>query len=340
MSPTSYPPAGGLHPAIYLYNIMNVFLISVQNYILFLCKANYSAIIFFMTHKAGFVNIIGNPNVGKSTLMNALIGEKLSVITPKAQTTRHRIMGIVSEDDYQIVFSDTPGILEPHYKLHESMMKFVESTFEDADLFLLVTEIDENFNNKIVLEKLDKSNVPIIVLINKIDLSDQPAVEAKLLEWKQKLPKAEIMPISALRKFNLEKIMSTVISLLPENPPYFSKEELTDKPEKFFVAEIIRGKIFLYYQKEIPYCAEVLIDSFKEEENIFKIRAIIYVAKESQKGIIIGNKGEALKKVGTMARKDIEAFLQKKVFLELFVKVSKDWRNSENQLKKFGYIFK
>lgn len=293
-----------------------------------------------MTHKAGFVNIIGNPNVGKSTLMNALIGEKLSVITPKAQTTRHRIMGIVSEEDYQIVFSDTPGILEPHYKLHESMMKFVESAFEDADLFLLVTEIDENFSNKNVLERLNKSSIPVLVLINKIDLSDQPTVETKLLEWKQKLPKAEIMPISALRKFNLEKIMSTVISLLPENPPYFSKEELTDKPENFFVAEIIRGKIFLYYQKEIPYCAEVLIDSFKEEENIFKIRAIIYVARESQKGIIIGNKGEALKKVGTMARKDIEAFLQKKVFLELFVKVSKDWRNSESQLKKFGYIFK
>jgi len=293
-----------------------------------------------MTHKAGFVNIIGNPNVGKSTLMNALIGEKLSIITPKAQTTRHRIMGIVSEEDYQIVFSDTPGILEPHYKLHESMMKFVESTFEDADLFLLVTEIGENFSNKIVLEKLDKSNIPVIVLINKIDLSDQPAVEAKLSEWKQKLPKAEIMPISALRKFNLEKIMSTVISFLPENPPYFSKEELTDKPEKFFVAEIIREKIFLYYQKEIPYCAEVLIDSFKEEEAIYKIRAIIYVARESQKGIVIGNKGAALKKVGTMARKDMETFLQKKVYLELFVKVSKDWRDSEPQLKKFGYIFK
>ena len=293
-----------------------------------------------MSHKAGFVNIIGNPNVGKSTLMNALIGEKLSIITPKAQTTRHRIMGIVSEEDYQIVFSDTPGILEPHYKLHESMMKFVESTFEDADLFLLVTEIDENFNNKIVLEKLDKSNIPVIVLINKIDLSEQPAVEAKLSEWKQKLPKAEIMPISALRKFNLEKIMNTVISFLPEHPPYFSKEELTDKPEKFFVAEIIREKIFLYYQKEIPYCAEVLIDSFKEEEVIFKIRAIIYVARESQKGIVIGNKGAALKKVGTMARKDMETFLQKKVYLELFVKVSKDWRDSEPQLKKFGYIFK
>jgi GTP-binding protein Era len=293
-----------------------------------------------MTHKAGFVNIIGNPNVGKSTLMNALIGEKVSIITPKAQTTRHRIMGIVSEDDYQIVFSDTPGILEPHYKLHESMMKFVESTFEDADLFLLVTEIDENFSNKNILEKIDKSNIPVIVLINKIDLSDQPAVEAKLLEWKQKLPKAEIMPISALRKFNLEKIISTVISFLPENPPYFSKEELTDKPAKFFVAEIIREKIFLYYQKEIPYCAEVLIDSFKEEEVIYKIRAIIYVARESQKGIIIGNKGAALKKVGTMARKDMETFLQKKVFLELVVKVSKDWRDSESQLKKFGYIFK
>ena len=286
-----------------------------------------------MTHKAGFVNIIGNPNVGKSTLMNALIGEKLSIITPKAQTTRHRIMGIVSEDDYQIVFSDTPGILEPHYKLHESMMKFVESAFQDADIFLLVTEVGETFDNINVIEKLNKTDVPILLLINKIDLSDQPTVEVRIAEWKQKLPKAEIIPLSALRKFNLERILSEILLKLPENPPYFSKEELTDKPEKFFVAEIIREKIFLYYQQEIPYSTEVLIESYKDEPSIIKIRAIIYVARDSQKGM-------ALKKLGTDARKDIEIFVHKKVFLEIFVKVSKDWRNSDNQLKKFGYIFK
>ncbi|NTW31780.1 MAG: GTPase Era, partial [Bacteroidetes bacterium] len=263
-----------------------------------------------MIHKAGFVNIIGNPNVGKSTLMNALIGEKLSIITPKAQTTRHRIMGIVSEDDYQIVFSDTPGILEPHYKLHESMMKFVESAFQDADIFLLVTEVTENFENTNVIEKLGKCNIPVMVLVNKIDLSDQPTVEAKMTEWKQKLPKAEIIPLSALKKFNLEKILSVITSQLPENPPYFSKEELTDKPEKFFVAEIIREKIFLFYQQEIPYSTEVLIESYKDEASIIKIRAIIYVARDSQKGIIIGNKGAALKKLGTDARKDIEIFVK------------------------------
>ena len=293
-----------------------------------------------MQHKAGFVNIIGNPNVGKSTLMNALTGEKLSIITPKAQTTRHRIIGIVNTDDFQVVFSDTPGILEPHYKLHESMMKFVESAFQDADLFLLVTETGEDFINENVLEKLNKSEIPVIVLLNKIDLSDQEAVLKKLEEWKLKLPKAELIPISALKSFNLEKILESVVSLLPENPPYFPKDELTDKPQKFFIAEIIREKIFLYYNKEIPYSCEVEIDTFKEEPTIIKIRAIIYVSRDSQKGILIGKSGEALKKVGTAARKDMEVFLQKKVFLELFVKVSKDWRNNENQLKKFGYIFK
>jgi len=292
-----------------------------------------------MIHKAGFVNIIGNPNVGKSTLMNALVGEKLSIITPKAQTTRHRIMGIVSGDDYQIVFSDTPGILEPHYKLHESMMKYIDSAFQDADLFILVTEISENFENNNVLEQLNKSKVPVLVLVNKIDLSEQEAVEMLLAEWKKKLSNAEIMPVSALHKFNMEKVLDWIIANLPENPPYYSKEELTDRPQKFFVSEIIREKIFLNYSQEIPYCTEVEIDTYKEEETIIRIRAIIYVSRDSQKGIIIGNKGEALKKVGTQARIDIEEFLEKKVFLELFVKVSKDWRNNENQLKKFGYNF-
>ena len=293
-----------------------------------------------MSHKAGFVNIIGNPNVGKSTLMNSLLGEKLSIITPKAQTTRHRILGILNEDDYQIVFSDTPGILEPHYKLHESMMKFVESAFEDADLFILTTETGEEFNNTVFLERIAKLDIPVLILVNKIDLSNQEAVEKLLSDWSKRIPNAEIMPVSALLKFNLEKVFDWIIANLPENPPFFSKEDITDKPEKFFVAEIIREKIFLNYSQEIPYCTEVEIDTFIEEETITKIRAIIYVARDSQKGIIIGNKGEALKKVGTQARKDIELFLGKKVFLETFVKVSKDWRNNENQLKKFGYIFK
>lgn len=292
-----------------------------------------------MTHKAGFVNIIGHPNVGKSTLMNALTGEKLSIITPRAQTTRHRIMGILSSDDYQIVFSDTPGILEPVYKLHETMMRFVESAFGDADIFLLVAEVGENFNDTGILDKLNKTDIPVLALLNKIDLSDQGFVETKIGQWKELLPKAEIIPISALRKFNMERVLDTIVPLLPENPPYFPDDDLSDKPQKFFIAEIIREKIFLYYQKEIPYCTEVLIESFKEEETIFKIRAVIYVARESQKGIIIGHRGAALKKVGITARKDMEAFLGKKVFLETFVKVSKDWRDSEKQLKKFGYIF-
>ena len=293
-----------------------------------------------MSHKAGFVNIIGNPNVGKSTLMNSLLGEKLSIITPKAQTTRHRILGILNEDDYQIVFSDTPGILEPHYKLHDSMMKFVESAFEDADLFIFVTEAGENFSNTTFLERIAKLKIPVLVLVNKIDLSSQESVEKLLSDWGKRIPNAEIMPVSALLKFNLEKVFDWIKANLPENPPFFSKEDITDKPEKFFVAEIIREKIFLNYSQEIPYSTEVEIDTFIEEETITRIRAIIYVARDSQKGIIIGNKGESLKKVGTQARKDIELFLGKKVFLETFVKVSKDWRNNDNQLKKFGYIFK
>lgn len=290
-----------------------------------------------MAHKAGFVNIIGNPNVGKSTLMNAMVGEKLSIITPKAQTTRHRIMGILNEEDYQIVFSDTPGILETHYKLHESMMKFVESSFQDADIFLFVTSIDETFNNDIVLQRLQKAEIPVFLLLNKIDLSEQSIVENSINEWAKKLPNAEIIPVSALHKFNLDRILKSIIEKLPENPPYYSKDELTDKPQKFFVSEIIREKIFLYYSQEIPYCTEVEIESYKEEKNIVKIRSIIYVTRDSQKGILIGNRGEALKKIGTLARKDIEAFIGQKVFLEIFVKVNKDWRNNEIQLKRFGY---
>lgn len=249
-----------------------------------------------MAHKAGFVNIIGNPNVGKSTLMNAMVGEKLSIITPKAQTTRHRIMGILNEEDYQIVFSDTPGILETHYKLHESMMKFVESSFQDADIFLFVTSIDETFNNDIVLQRLQKAEIPVFLLLNKIDLSEQSIVENSINEWAKKLPNAEIIPVSALHKFNLDRILKSIIEKLPENPPYYSKDELTDKPQKFFVSEIIREKIFLYYSQEIPYCTEVEIESYKEEKAIVKIRSIIYVTRDSQKGILIGNRGEALKK--------------------------------------------
>ena len=290
-----------------------------------------------MAHIAGFVNIIGNPNVGKSTLMNAMVGEKLSIITPKAQTTRHRIMGILNEEDYQIVFSDTPGILETHYKLHESMMKFVESSFQDADIFLFVTSIDETFNNDIVLQRLQKAEIPVFLLLNKIDLSEQSIVENSINEWAKKLPNAEIIPVSALHKFNLDRILKSIIEKLPENPPYYSKDELTDKPQKFFVSEIIREKIFLYYSQEIPYCTEVEIESYKEEKAIVKIRSIIYVTRDSQKGILIGNRGEALKKIGTLARKDIEAFIGQKVFLEIFVKVNKDWRNNETQLKRFGY---
>ncbi|HNW97033.1 MAG TPA: GTPase Era [Bacteroidales bacterium] len=290
-----------------------------------------------MSHKSGFVNIIGSPNVGKSTLMNALVGENLSIITPKAQTTRHRILGILNGEDYQIIFSDTPGVLKPHYKLHESMMKFVEGAFHDADIFLLVTEPGEKAEEHLALEKLQKSEVPVIVLINKIDLSDQKSIEEKIGEWSKCIPNSQIIPISAKHKFNLEKILDVIIANLPENEPFYSKEELTDKPEKFFIAEIIREKIFLHYQKEVPYCSEVVIETYKEEEKITRIRAIIHVARNSQKGIIIGEGGKALKIVGTEARKSMEEFLQKKVFLEIVVKVSKDWRDDQSQLDKFGY---
>jgi GTPase len=290
-----------------------------------------------MEHKAGFVNIIGNPNVGKSTLMNALIGEKLSIITKKAQTTRHRIMGIVNGDDFQIVYSDTPGIIKPKYLLQDSMMKLIGMALEDADIFLLVTEINENFDNEEILDRLRKANIPVIIALNKIDLSNQEFVNEKIKAWKEKLPEAEVIPVCAAKKFNTESVFQTIIEHLPESPPYFAKDELTDKPQRFFVAEIIREKILMHYKKEIPYSVEVQVESFKEEEKIIHIRTLIYVERETQKIIIIGEGGKALKNIGIKARKDIEEFLGKQVYLEMFVKVDKDWRNNKRELKRFGY---
>ena len=289
-------------------------------------------------HKAGFVNIIGSPNVGKSTLMNVLVGERLSIITSKAQTTRHRIMGIVNGDDFQIVYSDTPGALKPNYKLQESMMNFVYTAITDADIMLFVTDIYEDIAiEEQVLHKIKNAKVPVLLLVNKIDLAIQNQLEAKVQYWKKEVPNAEVIPVSALEKFNINYIFDRILALLPEGPGFYAKDQLTDKPEKFFVSEIIREKILMNYKKEIPYSVEVIIESFKEEENIVKIRAEILVIRDSQKGIIIGHQGKALKKVGTEARKDMELFLEKKVFLELFVKVNKDWRDSDNELKRFGY---
>lgn len=289
-------------------------------------------------HKSGFVNIIGCPNVGKSTLMNALVGERLSIITSKAQTTRHRIMGIVSGPNYQVVFSDTPGIIKPLYKLQEKMMQFVITAFADADLFLLITDVFEDIKlEDSFLEKLQKTKTPILLLINKIDVSGQEKVEEKVAEWKQRLPKAEVLAISALQRFNLDKIMNRIIELLPPGEAFYDKDEFTDKPERFFVSEIIREKILLNYKKEIPYSVEVVVNSFKDEEKIIRIQADILVERDSQKGIIIGDKGAALKKVGTAARKEMEAFFGKQIFLELYVKVDKDWRSNETRLKNFGY---
>ncbi len=290
-----------------------------------------------MAHKSGFVNILGNPNAGKSTLMNAFVGEKLSIITSKAQTTRHRIMGIVNAEDYQIVYSDTPGIVNPHYKLHDSMMGFVMSALKDADVFLLVTDIGEDFKNQEILEIVKKSCIPTIIIINKIDLSDQETVESKMKFWQEKFETAEVIPVSALLKFNMEKVIESILDKLPDSPPYFPKDEISDKTMRFFASEIIREKIFENYQKEIPYACEVIVESYKEEPNIDKISATIFVERDSQKGILIGHKGSALKKVGTEARIDLEDFLQKKVFLELHVKVNKDWRNNDTFLKRFGY---
>jgi GTP-binding protein Era len=289
-------------------------------------------------HKSGFVNIIGNPNVGKSTLMNALVGERLSIITSKAQTTRHRILGIVNDENHQIIFSDTPGVLEPAYKMHQSMMTFVKSALTDADIILFMVEVKENrFKDEDILNKLKKTSTPILLLINKIDEVDQQFLEEKVAFWKKEIPAAEIYPLSALHHFNIDNIFERIKELLPEGEPYYEKDALTDKPEKFFVAEIIREKILLNYQKEIPYSCEVEVEEYKEFADIIKIRANIIVARDSQKGIIIGHQGKSLKKVGTEARKDIETFVQKKVFLELYVKVSKDWRDNDNQLKRFGY---
>jgi len=289
-------------------------------------------------HKAGFVNIVGNPNVGKSTLMNTLVGERISIITSKAQTTRHRIMGIVNGEDYQIVYSDTPGVLIPNYKLQESMLRFSNSALIDADILLYVTDTVEKIDrNESFLEKVKNTDIPVLVIINKIDLSDQERLEAQVESLSKLLPKAEIIPISALRKFNVTYVLKRISELLPESPPYFPKDALTDKPARFFITEIIREKILLYYQKEIPYSTEVVVEKFEDSEGLVRISAVIYVERDTQKGIVIGHGGQALKKVGTESRKDIEAFLGKKVFLEMFVKVEKDWRSKDNKLKAFGY---
>jgi len=291
-----------------------------------------------MAHKSGFVNIIGNPNVGKSTLMNEMVGEKLSIITSKMQTTRHRIKGIVNGEDFQIVYSDTPGILKPVYKLQESMLKFVDTALNDADILLYVTDVIESFDKNIeYLDKIKSAKVPVIILINKMDLTDQTQLIKLVDKWKLVIPTAEIIPISALEKFNLEYVFKRIVANLHEGPAFFPKDELTDRNEKFFVQEIIREKILLFYDKEIPYSVEIEVESFKDEPKILRIGAVIYVERDTQKGIIIGHQGTALKKVGTEARLDMEEFFEKKVFLELFVKVAKDWRNKENQLRNFGY---
>lgn len=289
-------------------------------------------------HKSGFVNIVGNPNVGKSTLMNRLVGERISIITSKAQTTRHRIMGIVNTEDMQIVYSDTPGVLRPNYKLQESMLNFSESALDDADVLLYVTDVIETIDkNEEFLQQVQKEKCPILLLINKIDMTDQSKLEALVQGWKTILPQAEIIPISALSNFNVDYVKQRVEELMPESPPYFEKDALTDKPARFFVTEIIREKILLYYQKEIPYAVEVVVELFKEDDEMIHIKALIICERDSQKGIIIGHRGQALKKVGAMARKDIERFFEKKVFLEMFVKVEKDWRNRDNMLRAFGY---
>jgi GTP-binding protein Era len=291
-----------------------------------------------MTHKAGFVNIIGNPNVGKSTLMNALVGEKLSIITAKAQTTRHRILGIVNEDDYQIVFSDTPGIIKPAYELQSSMMDFVKSAFEDADILIYMAEVGEKeLKNEAFFHRIIHSEIPVMLLLNKIDKSSQDEVEEKIEYWKNKVPNAEVFVISALEKFNVVAVFDKIKELLPEGPAFYPKDQLTDKPERFFVNEKIREKILIHYKKEIPYAVEVETEEFTEEEHIVRIRSIIMVERETQKGIIIGHKGAALKRVGAEARKDLEKFFEKKVFIELYVKVNKNWRSDKIQLKRFGY---
>ena len=289
-------------------------------------------------HKAGFVNIVGNPNVGKSTLMNQLVGERISIATFKSQTTRHRIMGIVNTPEMQIVFSDTPGVLKPNYKLQESMLAFSESALQDADVLLYVTDVVEDATkNQDFLDKVARMTIPVILLINKIDETDQKQLGLMVERWHSLLPKAEILPISALNKFGTDMLLKRIQELLPDSPPYFDKEQLTDKPARFFVSEIIREKILLYYDKEIPYSVEVRVESFKEDDKMIRIRAIIYVERDSQKGIIIGHEGKALKKVSTEARRSLERFFGKTIFLETYVKVDKDWRNSDHELDAFGY---
>ncbi len=291
-----------------------------------------------MAHKSGFVNILGNPNVGKSTIMNSLVGENLSVVTSKAQTTRHRIMGIVNGEDFQVVYSDTPGIVNPNYKLHESMMKFVSKALADADILIYVTDIDEDYlKNRDFIDKIGRVNIPLLLLINKIDLGSQEKLEKLVAHWREILPVAIIIPVSAKEKFNLDTVFGKILELLPESPQYYPKDTLTDKPERFFASEIIREKVFLNYQKEIPYSTEIEIEEFREDNKILRIRAVIHVARETQKGIIIGSKGAALKRTGTAARHDLEDFFSRKVFLELFVKVNRDWRTNDYQLRRFGY---
>ncbi|MBR4242812.1 MAG: GTPase Era [Bacteroidaceae bacterium] len=291
-----------------------------------------------MAHKSGFVNIVGNPNVGKSTLMNLLVGERISIATFKAQTTRHRIMGIVNTEDSQIVFSDTPGVLKPNYKLQEQMLQFSESALQDADVLLYVTDtVETPDKNADFLAKVQKMSVPVLVLINKIDLTDQATLTAKVEEWSVVLPDAEVIPISALHKFNADYVLRRIRELLPESPPFFDKDQLTDKPARFFVSEIIREKILLYYTKEIPYSVEVSVEEFKESDDLIRISAVIYVERESQKGIVIGHQGVALKRVSTEARRDLERFFGKKIYLSTFVKVDKDWRSSDRAMRQFGY---
>jgi GTP-binding protein Era len=291
-----------------------------------------------MNHKSGFVSIVGNPNVGKSTLMNLLVGERLSIITAKAQTTRHKILGIVNKEEYQIIFSDTPGVLEPNYKLQESMLKYSKSALVDADIILYITDtVETSIKNESFINEVKNATVPVLVALNKVDLTEQPQLEKLVATWQELLPAAEIFPISALRKFNVDNLYKRIIELIPESPPFFDKDALTDKTERFFVSEIIREKILRFYQKEIPYSVEVVVEEFKDKGSRIDIHAVIHVARDSQKGIIIGHQGKALKKLGTEARRDIETFVAKKVFLQLFVKVSKDWRNQDNFLKNFGY---
>lgn len=289
-------------------------------------------------HKAGFVSIVGNPNVGKSTLMNLFVGERISIATFKAQTTRHRIMGIVSTDDYQIVFSDTPGVLKPNYKLQEDMLAFSVSSLEDADVLLYVTDtVEKQSKNEDFISKVKKLNIPILVLINKIDLSNEKEVTKLVEYWHEQIPQAEIVPLSAKARFNVDNVQKRIVELLPESPDYFDKDQLTDKPSRFIVSEIIREKILLYYDKEIPYSVEVLVTEFKEDKKLIRIAATIFVERESQKGIIIGHGGVALKRVGEEARRDIQKFFDKKVFLQLYVKVNPNWRNSSKSLESFGY---